>query len=236
MIKAVIFDLDGTIITEDHIKDGLEYTYQRNKKYLQNTSFTEFLDANDRAVQRIIGMRKNGLIELNQVGIRIWFSIFSELKIPLNAEAVYQLYKDLQNYILRNIKLKPDFIPLIKYLKRKSLKIGILSNGLFIERFERAKKVNILKYIDVLVSSDMFGIEKPDTKIFLNISELLDVSPNMSVYVGNDIHQDIEGAKSSGMIPVLLTNSKDKNQFNSESFQTVDNFSDLKILLEKLIL
>ena len=236
MLKAVIFDLDGTIITEDHIKDGLKYTFQRNKKYLQNTSFAEFSAANDRAVQRIVRMRKDSLIELNQVGIRIWFSIFSELKLPLNAEAVYQLYKDLQNYILRNIKLKPDFIPLIKYLKRKSVKIGILSNGLFIERFERAKKVKILKYIDVLVSSDMFGVEKPDSKIFQNISELLDVSPTMSVYVGNDIHQDIEGAKSSGMVPVLLTNSTYNNQLKSESFQTVNNFSDLKILLEKLIL
>jgi len=236
MLKAVIFDLDGTIISEDHIKDGLKYTFQRNKKYLQNTSFTEFLAANNRAVQRITGMRKDGLIKLNQVGIRIWFSIFNELKLPLGAEAVYQMYKDLQNYILSNIKLNPGFIPLIKYLKRKSIKIGILSNGLFVERFERAKKVKILKYIDVLVSSDMFGIEKPDIKIFLNISQLLGVSPTTSVYVGNDIHQDIEGAKSSGMTPVLLVNSADNNQLKSKPFQTVNNFSDLKILLEKLIL
>lgn len=236
MLKAVIFDLDGTIITEDHIKGGLEYTFQKNKKYLHNASFTEFLAANDRAVQSIVEMRKNGLIELNQVGIRIWFSIFNELKIPLNAEAVYQFYKDLQNYILSNIKLNPDFIPLIKYLKRKSIKIGILSNGLFIERFERARKVKILKYIDVLISSDMFGIEKPNKKIFQNVSELLDVSPNMAVYIGNDIRQDMEGARSAGMIPILLTNSTDKNQLKPESFQTVYNFFDLKILLEKLIL
>ncbi len=235
MIKAVIFDLDGTIITEDHIQEGLKYVYRRNSKFLKDISLSAFLSANEKAVQHIIELRKKGSILLHQTGIRIWYEVLSDLNIPLSAELVYSMYKDLQKFILENIKLDPEFIPLVEEIKAKGIKIGILSNGLFIERFERVAKVKIINYINVLVSSDMLGVEKPNIKIFKYICDLLEVDPKETVYVGNDSYQDIRGAQNTGMIPILLAKKGVEEQKTLGSVTIARSFGEIQKILNNLI-
>lgn len=233
MIKAIVFDLDGTIISDDHIQDGLLYVYRKNINLLGNIGFDSFQNANYKSVDNVRKLHSNGKIYLHQVGITIWYQILKYLNIPTNSTLVYTLYTDLQKFILDNIELKPGFIELIEYLKNEDIKVGILSNGLFVERFERVKRLGVLDFIDVLVSSDMVGVEKPDKKMFLYILEIMNILPRDVIYVGNDPIQDIEGAKAVGLLPIMMLDKKQKNKLRPKDVITIEDFRDVIKILDK---
>jgi len=233
MIKAVIFDLDGTIISDDYIQDGLLFLYKKNKNQLGNLDFNTFLDANRKSVNVLRKLHSEKKVYLHQVGITIWYLTLKYLKIPTQSRLIYSLYSDLQTYILDSIRIKPGFLDLIKYLKNKQIMTGVLSNGLFIERYERIKRIGILNFIDVLISSDIVGVEKPDKKIFNYILKVMKILPEESIYIGNDLIEDIKGARAVGILPILMLNKNHKDDKLPRNIIVIEDFRDIINIINK---
>jgi putative hydrolase of the HAD superfamily len=56
--------------------------------------------------------------------------------------------------------------------------------------------------IDAVVASSLVGVEKPDPKIFEIALRQLGVTPDQSVYVGDSVFYDIEGARAANIFPI----------------------------------
>jgi putative hydrolase of the HAD superfamily len=207
MIKAVIFDLDDTVITSNqHIQPALRSVFSRCRDILADTSEKEFLKANQKAFQKIFIQKS---YQLHQAGVLVWYQTLENLNLPLSPQFVYRLYREMQLYTIEHVKLQAGFLELLNYLKRESIAIAVLSNGSFIERIEKLKGVGILNDLTLLISSDLVGFDKPHENPFRFTLEKLGVSATEAMYVGDSLDEDIRGAINLGIVPVLFT-AKDK--------------------------
>jgi putative hydrolase of the HAD superfamily len=88
-------------------------------------------------------------------------------------------------------------------LKSQGIKVGVVSNsdGFVAQYLDRA---GLLGYCDVVVDSQIVGVEKPDPRIFEHALEQLGVAPAGVTFVGDRYDVDVMGAEAVGMRGVLF--------------------------------
>lgn len=113
----------------------------------------------------------------------------------------------VQKEILNTFVLNEEIYELIKKLK-KNYKIGLLSN--FISQWLKLlfSKYNLEKLFDAMVVSTEHNMIKPDPKIYHLISKMLGVKPQEAIFT-DDRKSNIKGAEDVGMKGILFINSKD---------------------------
>jgi putative hydrolase of the HAD superfamily len=136
---------------------------------------------------------------------RFWHEVyaifFRELEVP-NAngliDVVYGEFTDLANY-----RLFDDVPPVLERLKAAGLVLGVISN--FEEWLERLlEHLGVRAFFEVRVISGLEGVEKPDPRIFELAMTRAGVSPERSVYVGDNPEFDVGPALAVGMLPILI--------------------------------
>ena len=81
-------------------------------------------------------------------------------------------------------------------------------------------KVGLLDYFDPIVVSGDHGFRKPDRRLFQLALDAMGVAPEHALYVGNDMHRDIYGAREAGMWTVLV----DSDQGAKEHLDCVPDY------------
>jgi haloacid dehalogenase superfamily, subfamily IA, variant 1 with third motif having Dx(3-4)D or Dx(3-4)E len=109
------------------------------------------------------------------------------------------------SYFQQESRVFEDTIPILKYLKERDIKVGILtdvpygmSRELVLKDIEEFKQ-----YIDIVITSVDVGHRKPRSEGFIQLASQLECSPERMSYVGNE-SKDIQGAKLSGMKGILI--------------------------------
>jgi putative hydrolase of the HAD superfamily len=100
-----------------------------------------------------------------------------------------------------NFELYEDVLPTLDDLRRRGLKLGLVSNtardlDLFVEHHGLD--------VDAALSSRAHGKTKPHPSIFLAMLERLAVRPEAAAMVGDSPEDDVEGARALGLRAVLL--------------------------------
>jgi putative hydrolase of the HAD superfamily len=100
-----------------------------------------------------------------------------------------------------HFELYDDALPTLEDMRRRGLKIGLLSNS----------SRNLEEFVahhgllaDAVLTSGSHGKTKPHESIFLALLARLEVEPEQAVMVGDTLHEDVEGARAIGMHAVLL--------------------------------
>jgi putative hydrolase of the HAD superfamily len=104
----------------------------------------------------------------------------------------------------------PDAPPLMRELRRRGIKIGVLSNTMWPrDAHERIFiRDEIFKLIDGAVYSSEIPWTKPHPEAFRTAMRAVGVTdPAECVFVGDRPYDDVHGAKSAGMRAVLVPNS-----------------------------
>jgi putative hydrolase of the HAD superfamily len=117
---------------------------------------------------------------------------------------ILKLYSAYWDTLLKNMKLGKNVLTTLKELKKRGLKIGIVSDLTTHIQLRKIEKLGITKYIDVLVTSEEAGSEKPHAIMFLLTLNKLDVSPHDVIFVGDNSVNDIEGANAVRIDTVLI--------------------------------
>jgi putative hydrolase of the HAD superfamily len=113
-------------------------------------------------------------------------------------DTVYGEFTDMANYALFD-----DVVPALERLRAAGLRLGVVSN--YEEWLERLlERLEVLSFFDVRVISGVEGIEKPDPRIFRLGMERAGVTPERSVYVGDNPALDVDPALAIGMHAVLI--------------------------------
>jgi beta-phosphoglucomutase len=180
--KAVIFDLDGVIVTTD------EFHYQAWKQISEEENLHFNRDINEKL---------RGVSRSESLKIIIKFSKkdYSEFKQEQLTERKNDIYKKL----LKTISAKdilPGVYPLITKLKEQGIKIAIGSsskNAKFI-----LEKIGLLNLFDAVVDGTDIKRSKPDSEVFLLAAKRLGVKFGECVVV-EDAEAGIDAALAAGM-------------------------------------
>ena len=226
MILGILFDFDNTL-----------YDYNLINKIALNKLFDELiLDNNlnkiiiENLYQKINNNIKNSNNSNNKFNKIIYIKrLLEELKISLIYFDKYlKIYEDEFN---NNFKLYDGVLELFKYLKSKNIKIGIVSNNIFIQQYNKLKSLSLLEYIDFVETSDECGEEKPHINIFLNIQNKMNIPFENIAFIGDNFEHDIEPSLKLKMLPFHFI--KDSVLILKDNYIQFGNFNDLNLYFEK---
>jgi len=88
-------------------------------------------------------------------------------------------------------------------LKTAGLKLGIVSNADGRVAGD-AKRLGLAKFFDVIIDSQVVGVEKPNPKIFQLALGALEVAPEEAMYAGDIYAIDMLGARAAGITGKLI--------------------------------
>ena len=93
-------------------------------------------------------------------------------------------------------------------------------------------RVGLLGYFDPIVVSGDHGYRKPDRRLFQSALDAMRVAAGNVLYVGNDMHRDIFGAREAGLRTVMFdSNQGTKAYLDCVPDYTITDFRDLLRIL-----
>jgi putative hydrolase of the HAD superfamily len=100
-----------------------------------------------------------------------------------------------------HFELYDDAVPAIDALRGRGLRVGLLSNSARdLDLFVAHHRLEV----DAVLTSRTHGKTKPHDTIFRRMLDLLSVVPDEAVMVGDQLEDDVEGARAIGMRAVLV--------------------------------
>jgi putative hydrolase of the HAD superfamily len=100
------------------------------------------------------------------------------------------------------IKPYPHVAETLSALRDRGLKLGVVTDAHNGNALKRLKKAGLEEFFDAVITKDMSGKAKPSPEPFLLGMQLLGVSANETMLVGDSIRRDIVPAKALGMLAV----------------------------------
>lgn len=180
--KAIIFDLDGVIVTTD------EFHYQAWKQISEE----ENLHFNREINEKLRGVSRG---ESLKIILKFSKKDYSELEQEQLTERKNEIYKKLLTTISAK-DILPGVYPLITKLKEQGIKIAIGSSS------KNAKyileKIGLLNLFDAVADGTDIKRSKPDPEVFILAAERLGIEPCNCVVV-EDAEAGIDAALAAGM-------------------------------------
>ena len=233
-MKAILFDLDGTLLPLD-------------EKLFVDIYFTE--------LSKVFSEYN---IESNKLVEAIWTATHEIIKNDgkrTNEEAFWEKFKSIINIDLSNVKevlekfYANEFFTKLKkcsaennlakvavnLAKKNGRKVVLATNPVFpIDALVRLKWIGLdIDDFDYVTHYSNSSFSKPNPKYYLDLCEKLDVEPKDCLMIGNDERQDIFAASSAGMNCYLVTDylyTYPECKVNCEKGSFEDLIEKLKVL------
>ena len=219
MIKAVIFDLDDTLISErEYILSGFNVISREiAKRY----------NLNDKEVYE----KMNELFE--ESSKKVFNRVLDIFNIKYSNHEILRLINIYRNH-KPDIRFYNDVIPTINKLRQEGIKVGIITDGY---RETQLRKIEVLKcreLFDEIIITDELGREfwKPHIKSYVMMAEKLKVKFNEMIYVGDNDIKDFKGANSLGILTFRVNreNGIYRNSNCGEEFEAKYNAKDISCI------
>lgn len=201
-MKAVLFDIDGTILTEMPLIQ-LFLPPRVYEKLSRKFGITRE-EARERFLSEIFGRR-------DTYDWHDWNFFFKLFELDLRYEEL------LRSYPHKLHVYPPDTIPTLEWLRNAGYGLGVVTSGPEYQRL-KLRLVGLLDYFDVVVTRDDVNAIKPEPKIFLYALEKLGAEPSEAIMVGDSLSQDVYGAKNLGMTAVWI-NRDGENGYNMADYE-----------------
>lgn len=98
----------------------------------------------------------------------------------------------------------PAAVDLLRDLKRRGKRLGILTNGVSETHREKIAMLRISEYFDAIFFADEVGMVKPDPLLFAHACRRLGCAPSRTAMVGDRYERDIAGALQAGLFAVWV--------------------------------
>jgi putative hydrolase of the HAD superfamily len=217
-IKAVIFDLDNTIL--DRTSTFRSFTQSFLKAYFDH------LESHKTLLERIIDLDQDGYKDKSELFNELLLELPWSKKPTLSELLVYYSTEYVRSAVLMNLALE-----VIAHVRRK-YKIGLITNGRSSIQYGKIDQLGIRDAFDFIAVSEEVGVKKPDPTIFALALNKLEVKPEECIYIGDHPVNDIEGAAAIGMETIWFrVNQPWKEGLVAKPLFTIDALSDLLKLL-----
>lgn len=191
MIKAVIFDLDGVIVSTDH------YHYLAWKKLADEYN----IEFNEKINERLRGVSRSQSLEIILEKANRTFTDEEKNKMLEYKNKLYVEY--IKTMTKEDVDL--EVLKIIDYLKNNNYKIAIGSSSKNTNTI--LKQICLINEFDAIIDGNMILKSKPDPEVFLKASSALNIIPSECLVV-EDAIAGIDAATNAKMQTLAVGSAK----------------------------
>ena len=207
-IKAILFDLDGTL--RHHLPTGdevfLDYLKSQNMDFphedkVRAAKWEHYYFANSPEIKEDTNAFKN---DRNAFWVNFSKRRLSALGLTLSQST--ELAPNVSAHMGEHYKpqvIVPEDAPLtLAKLKESGFTLGIVTNR---EEpvHEELKTLNLDPFFDFSLAGGEVGSFKPESRIFEHALERAGTSAEETMYIGDNYFADVVGSLRAGLLPVL---------------------------------
>ena len=217
MIKAVVFDLDNTLLD-----------FMKMKRMAIDAALNGMIEAGldislDESKNKIFNIYEDKGWEYQAVLDDFISDELGTLDYKILAAGIVAYRKTKE----ASLVLYPNVHSTLIALSKIGMKLGVVSDAPSREAWTRICSVNLHHIFDAVVTFDDTGELKPSPKPFQRISSLLNISPEHLIMIGDWPDRDVIGAKKIGMKTVFARYGNTFNTKNSGADYDVDDIAEI---------
>ena len=214
MVKAVIFDVDGTLLNTERI-------------YMQAWK--------EAGAQAGFEVPQDVLLRTRAIHKADAIKIFQEALGPtFDYDALHPVRTAISEAIIAQSTdlLLPGVKETLEALKAKGYPMAVASSTGYEKTAEHLEHAGLLHYFDAVVGGDMVARGKPNPDIFLKAAQLLGIAPEDCLVVG-DTPADVKAATAAGMPRILIPDCVQPNEtIRAMATHVLDSMHQLVGILE----
>lgn len=223
MIKAVIFDLDNTLVD-----------FMAMKRQAITAAINSMLDAglklSRQEVQtRIDAIYKERGIEFQSVFDQLLYDVFQKVDYKILSAGIIAYRRAREAALVPYPHVNITLISLIK----RGIKLGVISDAPGREAWLRLCYLNFHHVFDFVVTFEDTGERKPSPVPFKKALELLNVEAHEAIMVGDWAERDMVGAAKVGMTTVFARYGDTFGTVESNAHYEIDDVSELLNVIDK---
>ncbi len=223
MIKAIVFDLDNTLVD-----------FMAMKRQAIESAIYAMIDAGlslspKDVKERIETIYKERGIEFQNVFDQLLYDVFNKVDYKILSAGIIA-YRRAREAAL--VPYPHVYLTMVELLKR-GLKLAVVSDAPAREAWLRLCYLNFHHIFDAVVTFDDTGERKPNPGPFKKALELLNVIPAESLMVGDWAERDMIGAANIGMKTVFARYGDTFGTVESHADYDINDIKELLPIIEK---
>lgn len=212
MIKAVLFDLDNTLID-----------FMRMKRMASEAAVSAMVDYGlqmdeEKALQKLFKMYNDYGFEDQAIFDRFIEEVQGEMDYRILAGAIAAYRKVKSGYLATYPHARYTLIK----LRERGLKLGIVSDAPRKQAWLRLAELNLMEFFHTIIAVGGTGKEKPHKMPFELALKKLGMNAEEILFVGDNPERDIHGAKKVGMQTALAEYGQFKKGKEKADFELKD--------------
>ena len=203
-LEIVLFDLDDTLHDDTYAyhsaaeevarevaaEHGIDALTLKDAYIAEAEGFWHRLSADDLKVK------------LASLRASMWQSALDRVGAGSVPELAARSAERYNAYRVKYFTLFPGAVELLRSLRDRGLKLGIVTNGLSETHREKIALLRVGEYFDAIFIADEVGMLKPDPLLFAHACTALQSSPSHGAMVGDRYDRDIRGARDAGLYTI----------------------------------
>ncbi len=224
MIRAVVFDLDNTLVD-----------FMAMKRQAVDAAITAMIDSGlDLTFEKIRShiddiYREQG-IEYQKVFDQLLHESLGRLDHRILSSGIIA-YRRAREAALRPY---PHVTATLMQLVKRGVRLAVVSDAPAREAWLRLCYMNFHHIFDAVVTYDDTGERKPSPKPFIAALELIGVKPDEAIMVGDWAERDMVGAKNVGMHTAFAQYGDSFGNQNVTADHILTDISDILRIIERL--
>lgn len=244
MIRAVVFDMGGTLLAYPRPDDGTWRAFEESGirglyRYLvaqghpitaeEETFVARMFERLEQGWEQATG----GRINLRAID---WIAAAAaDHDVALSDGALIEAVHHYARPLRDGVSAMPGAAAALAELRARGVRVGLISNTIWPGDLHREDlaTLGLWQFIEYAVFSGDFGIWKPNPRIFLHVLERLGVNPADAVFVGDSPKEDIRGAQQAGMRAIWVRSPEFPLPPDIHPEAIIENPGEVVPLLEK---
>ncbi|MUK87825.1 HAD-IA family hydrolase [Ornithinibacillus sp. L9] len=213
----MLFDLDDTLLNRDRAVDKMfliifEKCYEDVKQSVKNEMWQKFKQYDN---------KNCGYSDKTKV-LESFFDEFPpKYRLPRN-----YIQEFWNNNFPHCFSIDQNTINIVNTIKEQ-VKVAIITNGSSQRQKAKIINTNLDSCFEIIIISEEVGFSKPDKRIFELALNKLNVQPEATLFVGDDLEKDISGCQNANIKGIWFNPHMIKNDTEIKPYAEINSFDRL---------
>jgi putative hydrolase of the HAD superfamily len=224
MIKAVLFDLDNTLVD-----------FMKMKEMAVIGAVEAMIDAGlpmskEEAIRKIYDIYDREGIEDQKVFDKFLLEVYGEIDYKVLSAGIVGYRRAKEGALV----LYPKVVYTLMELLKLGKKLAVVSDAPKLQAWTRLVQTNLHHFFEVVVAYEDTNKRKPAPEPFLFAIQKLGVKSEETLMVGDWAERDILGAKTLGMITVFARYGNTFGTVNSGADYEINSVDEILKIIQEL--